>query len=198
MDGFRTADGDHMDAYQYFFDADGEETGYQRVGEFHFHEANHQHWHFEDFARYRLLNEDLSLAVRSTQGVVLPRQHRRGRLHGAERGLEAGEHRPFERLRWRRVRSRCARCCPTARATPTCSTAPARRSGSATSPTATTTSPSRRTRTTATDGRNLVEGDYTNNDSLRKITIGTNKRTSERWVEAEQVGVIEERMPNYF
>jgi hypothetical protein len=48
------------------------------------------------------------------------------------------------------------------------------------------------------DGRNLVEGDYTNNDSLRKITIGTNKRTGERWVKAEQVGIVIEKMPNFF
>ena len=48
------------------------------------------------------------------------------------------------------------------------------------------------------DGRNLVEGDYTNNDSLRKITIGTNKRTGKRWVKAEQVGMVIEKMPNFF
>ena len=47
-----------MDAYQYFFDADGNQTGYQQVGEMHWDAKNHQHWHFEDFARYRLLDED--------------------------------------------------------------------------------------------------------------------------------------------
>ena len=53
-----------MDAYQYFFDADGNQTGYQQVGEMDWHAANHKHWHFEDFARYRLLNADKTQAVR--------------------------------------------------------------------------------------------------------------------------------------
>ncbi len=49
-----------MDAYQYFFDTDGEQTGYQQLdSHFHWHAANHNHWHFEDFARYRLLDADL-------------------------------------------------------------------------------------------------------------------------------------------
>lgn len=55
VDGFRSSSGDHMDAYQYFYDTAGNEVGHQRVGEFDWHEANHQHWHFEDFARYRLV-----------------------------------------------------------------------------------------------------------------------------------------------
>jgi hypothetical protein len=46
---------DHMTAYQYYVDEHGEQTGYDEVGELHFHEGNHNHWHFEDFARYRLL-----------------------------------------------------------------------------------------------------------------------------------------------
>ena len=45
-----------MDAYQYFFDADGNQTGYQEVGHLHWDaKPSHQHWHFEDFARYTLL-----------------------------------------------------------------------------------------------------------------------------------------------
>jgi hypothetical protein len=63
VDGYRGENDDHMDAYQYFFDADGEQTSYQQVGEMHWHAENHQHWHFEDFARYRLLNEDRTEAV---------------------------------------------------------------------------------------------------------------------------------------
>ncbi|MFC4783668.1 lysyl oxidase family protein [Nocardioides sp. MAHUQ-72] len=63
VDGYRGEDGDHMDAYQYFFDTDGNQTGYQQVGEMHWHAQNHQHWHFEDFARYRLLNADKTRAV---------------------------------------------------------------------------------------------------------------------------------------
>ena len=67
IDGFREEGEDHMAAYQYFYDKAGNETGHQQVGELHFHGANHQHWHFEDFARYRLLRPDGSLAVRSTK-----------------------------------------------------------------------------------------------------------------------------------
>lgn len=66
VDGYRSGtDADHMDAYQYFYDADGNETGHQLVGEMHWHAANHNHWHFEDFARYRLLDADRALAVKS-------------------------------------------------------------------------------------------------------------------------------------
>ena len=66
VDGYRSStDPDHMDAYQYFYDAAGNETGHQLVGEMHWHAANHNHWHFEDFARYRLLDADRSLAVKS-------------------------------------------------------------------------------------------------------------------------------------
>jgi hypothetical protein len=66
VDGFRRSGEDLMDAYQYFLDADGHQTGYQRIGELEWDaRATHQHWHFRDFARYRLLESDLSPAVRS-------------------------------------------------------------------------------------------------------------------------------------
>jgi hypothetical protein len=66
VDGFRRADEDIMDAYQYFVDADGNQVGYQQVGTMEWDDKDtHQHWHFRDFARYRLLKEDRSGAVRS-------------------------------------------------------------------------------------------------------------------------------------
>jgi hypothetical protein len=65
VDGFRRPGEVVMDAYQYFFDADGNQTGYRQVGEMEWHEANHQHWHFHDFARYRLLAADRTAVVRS-------------------------------------------------------------------------------------------------------------------------------------
>ncbi|WP_110182540.1 lysyl oxidase family protein [Nocardioides solisilvae] len=65
VDGFRRGQQDVMDAYQYFFDAEGEQVGHQLVGEMRFHRANHQHWHFQDFARYRLLHADRSVAATS-------------------------------------------------------------------------------------------------------------------------------------
>ena len=59
VDGFRRDGEDEMDAYQYFFDADGTQTGYQPVGHMHWDaKPSHQHWHFEDFARYTLLDKD--------------------------------------------------------------------------------------------------------------------------------------------
>jgi hypothetical protein len=65
---------DHMTAYQYYVDEHGDQTGFDEVGELHFHEGNHNHWHFEDFARYRLLAADAAnpnlpgeVAVRSTK-----------------------------------------------------------------------------------------------------------------------------------
>lgn len=67
VDGFRREGEDVMDAYQYFYDADGNETGHQAVGQMHWHAQNHNHWHFEDFARYRLLDADLGQAVVSTK-----------------------------------------------------------------------------------------------------------------------------------
>lgn len=66
VDGFRREGEDLMDAYQYFFDADGNQTGYQQVGQMHWDpRPTHQHWHFEDFARYVLLRADHTEAVRS-------------------------------------------------------------------------------------------------------------------------------------
>lgn len=66
VDGFRKRNEPTMDGYQYFFDTEGEQTGYEKVGKFHWHAApTHNHWHFLDFARYRLLKADQSHAVRS-------------------------------------------------------------------------------------------------------------------------------------
>lgn len=65
IDGFRGEGEDEMEAYQYFYDAAGNQVGHQRVGHLHYHRENHDHWHFEDFARYRLLRPDGSVAMRS-------------------------------------------------------------------------------------------------------------------------------------
>ena len=66
VDGFRRDGEDEMDAYQYFFDAAGDQTGYQSVGHLHWDpKPSHQHWHFEDFARYSLLDADQQETARS-------------------------------------------------------------------------------------------------------------------------------------
>lgn len=57
VDGFRREDEDVMDAYQYFYDENGEQVGYDAVGEMEWDaRKGHQHWHFRDFARYTLLD----------------------------------------------------------------------------------------------------------------------------------------------
>ncbi|WP_182523773.1 lysyl oxidase family protein [Nocardioides dongkuii] len=66
VDGFRKEGEDEMEAYQYFFDAEGEQTGYQEVGHMHWDKKpSHQHWHFKDFATYTLLRADKTQVVRS-------------------------------------------------------------------------------------------------------------------------------------
>ena len=68
VEGFRSStDQDQLDAYQYFFDADGNQVGYQQVGTMHWHAGNHNHWHFEDFAQYDLLNSSMTRVVKSTK-----------------------------------------------------------------------------------------------------------------------------------
>lgn len=65
VDGFRREGGDVMDAYQYFYGADGAQTGFTKTGAFEWDpKAGHEHWHFKDFAAYRLLSADRRRVVR--------------------------------------------------------------------------------------------------------------------------------------
>ncbi len=64
VEGFRAEGEDRMDAYQYFME-DGVVVGRAPVGSFHFDRRDgHQHWHFLQFARYRLLDAS-QVAIRS-------------------------------------------------------------------------------------------------------------------------------------
>lgn len=64
VDGFRQPDEDVMDAYQYFLDDDGEVVDYRAVGQMEWDpDPTHRHWHFTDFATYRLLAEDKTTEV---------------------------------------------------------------------------------------------------------------------------------------
>jgi hypothetical protein len=66
VDGFRREGEDEMDAYQYFFDGAGTQTGYEQVGHLHWDpKPSHRHWHFTDFARYTLLDADRTQVVKS-------------------------------------------------------------------------------------------------------------------------------------
>ena len=62
VDGFRRDGEDEMDAYQYFFDGDGNQTSYEQVGHLHWDQRpSHSHWHFKDFATYTLLDASKEL-----------------------------------------------------------------------------------------------------------------------------------------
>jgi hypothetical protein len=66
VDGFRQTGTDLMDAYQYFFDAKGNQVGSVPAGTMEWdNREGHKHWHFTDFAQYNLLAADKQLAVRS-------------------------------------------------------------------------------------------------------------------------------------
>ncbi|MFC7533557.1 lysyl oxidase family protein [Actinoplanes sp. GCM10030250] len=68
VDGFRRtgAGSELMDAYQYFFDAKGNQVGSKQAGTMEWDaREGHMHWHFTDFAQYNLLSSDQKLAVRS-------------------------------------------------------------------------------------------------------------------------------------
>ena len=66
IDGFRRAGEDVMDSYQYFYDQAGDPAGHAQVGTMVWDPRDgHHHWHFRDFARYRLLDSDKQAIVRS-------------------------------------------------------------------------------------------------------------------------------------
>lgn len=66
VDGFRSPGKSKMDAYQYFYDAKGKQVGYTPTGTMEWDpRPGHVHWHFTDFASYRLLKADKKEAVRS-------------------------------------------------------------------------------------------------------------------------------------
>lgn len=66
LDGFRRTGENVMDAYQYFYDDKGQQVGYTPTGTMEWDARDgHNHWHFSDFASYRLLNASQSEVVRS-------------------------------------------------------------------------------------------------------------------------------------
>ncbi|MGW8883447.1 lysyl oxidase family protein [Streptomyces sp. NPDC055749] len=66
VDGFRSPGKKKMDAYQYFYDAKGKQVGYTPTGTMEWDpRPGHEHWHFTDFASYRLLKADKKETVRS-------------------------------------------------------------------------------------------------------------------------------------
>ncbi|WP_127500546.1 lysyl oxidase family protein [Actinoplanes solisilvae] len=66
VDGFRRTGTELMDAYQYFFDAKGNQVGSRPAGTMEWDaREGHLHWHFTDFAQYNLLDSTQKLSVRS-------------------------------------------------------------------------------------------------------------------------------------
>lgn len=66
VEGFRRPGEDVMDAYQYFLDGRDRVVGRAPVGTFEFDDRHsHGHWHFQQFAGYRLLDASQVEAVRS-------------------------------------------------------------------------------------------------------------------------------------
>jgi Lysyl oxidase len=66
VDGFRRQRADLMDAFQYFFDTDGNQVGHAPAGTMEWDARDgHHHWHFTDFARYRLLDSSKRFVMRS-------------------------------------------------------------------------------------------------------------------------------------
>jgi Lysyl oxidase len=58
VEGFRGPDEASMDAFQYFV-LDGQAVGKAPIGELEFHAGGgHNHWHFEEFTRYSLLDAE--------------------------------------------------------------------------------------------------------------------------------------------
>jgi Lysyl oxidase len=61
IEGFREQNQDSMEAFQYFIDENGVATGRAQIGELEYHRGGgHNHWHFEEFTRYSLLDASMA------------------------------------------------------------------------------------------------------------------------------------------
>ena len=190
VDGFRAAGEDHLDAYQYFFDAAGNETAHQLVGQMHWHADNHNHWHFEDFAQYSLLSADKTEVVRSTKqsfclantdAVDYTRPHADWNPTNTSLESECGE---ADAISVRQVL-----------AAGSGDTYTQYRAGQA-FPIKNLPNGVYWSKVAANPFANLVESDSTNNASLRKVRIGGT--AAKRWVRSPQVGIIDETLPDFF
>jgi lysyl oxidase len=57
IEGFRGPNSDVMDAFQYFIDENRVATGRTEIGQLEYHRGGgHNHWHFEEFTEYSLLD----------------------------------------------------------------------------------------------------------------------------------------------
>ena len=68
VEGFRREGEDRMDAYQYFYDANGDAVGRAAVGDMDYDDRRgHQHWHFLQFARFSLVDVRSNEIVKSNK-----------------------------------------------------------------------------------------------------------------------------------
>lgn len=185
VDGFRNEDDEDMTAYQYFFDADGEQACYEQVGEMHWHAENHQHWHFEDFAQYTLLDENLENPILSEkQSFCL------AATDAVDYTVEGAD--------WHPQNTDLSTACGGPGAL---SIREVLSSGSGDTYFQYRAGQAFRIKdlpdgvywiaVTANPLGNLVESDETNNESFRRIRLGTNK-SGGRFVRVPQLGIIDE------
>ncbi len=181
----------HLDAYQYYYDGDGEITGHDLVGEFTFHEGNHNHWHFEDFAAYTLLADTDEDGEPDAEAV------RSNKVSFCLANTDAVDY-TLPNAEWRPGNTDLGSDCGGRSATYLRQVLD---TGSGDTYYQFRTGQSFRVSNlpdgdywisvNANPEGNLTELDTTNNESLRKITLRTTKR-GVRKVSAEQVGIIDE------
>jgi Lysyl oxidase len=64
IEGFRGQNEDSMDGFQYFIDESGVPIGRSLIGELEYHRGGgHDHWHFEEFTQYSLLDAEKAEVV---------------------------------------------------------------------------------------------------------------------------------------
>ncbi|CAA9376485.1 MAG: hypothetical protein AVDCRST_MAG47-1790 [uncultured Nocardioidaceae bacterium] len=188
---------DHMTAYQYYVDEHGDQTGFDQVGELHFHEGNHNHWHFEDFARYRLLAADP--ADPNLPGEAVVRSTKQSFCLVATDAVDLTVPNADMRPEYTDLGSQCGNpgslSLREVLANGHGDTYYQHRTGQAfrlgdledgTYFIAVEANPE------DTNGRNLRELDYTNNESYRKVELFTNAK-GVRKVRAAPVGIIDEQ-----
>jgi hypothetical protein len=158
----------------------------ERVGEFHWHETNHRHWHFQDFARYRLLDADRTDVVRSRKASFCL-----ANTDAVDYTIPAADWQPGNTDLSSACGGREALSLRQVLSTGSGDTYQQTRAGQA-FPIGTLPDGVYHVQVLANPEGALVEQDETNNASLRRIRIGT--RRGQRFVRVPRLGVIDERI----
>ncbi len=187
VDGFRKRHQDVMVSWQYFYDEDGNPTGHRKVGTMEWDpRSGHFHWHFTDFARYRLLDADKDNIVRSKKESFCL-----AATDAVDYTVPGADWNPY----YTDLETQCG-------GYSSLGVREVLAAGSG--DTYSQSRPGQSFRlaglpngiyfieTTANPAHNLVETAYDNNTSLRKIRIGTD-RTGKRTVKVFDVGLVHTR-----